>query len=63
MIEIKRALSAKPGKGFYQACEDIQPARRFVVYAGEECYPVSENVQAIGVQEMAQTLLQTYTTR
>ena len=47
MIEIKRALSAKPGKGFYQACEDIQPARRFVVYAGEEWYPVSENVLAI----------------
>lgn len=56
-IEIKRALSAKPGKGFYQACEDIQPARRFVVYAGKECYPVSENVRAIGVLGMAQTLL------
>lgn len=56
-IEIKRALSAKPSKGFYQACEDIQPARSFVVYAGAERYPISEHVQAIGVLEMAQMLL------
>lgn len=56
-IEVKRALSAKPGKGFYQACEDIQPARSFVVYAGKERYPVSEDVQGIGVLEMAETLL------
>ena len=56
-IEIKRALSAKPGKGFYQAREDIRPTRSFVVYAGKEQYPVSEGVQAIGMLEMAQTLL------
>jgi len=57
-IEIKRALSAKPGRGFYQACEDIQPEKSFVVYAGEERYPVTGDVEAIGVLEMAQTLLQ-----
>ena len=57
-IEIKRALSAKPGKGFYQACEDIQPAKSFVVYAGAERYPVSEGVQAVGVLEMAEMLLE-----
>ena len=56
-IEIKRALSAKPGKGFYQACEDIQPDKRFVVYAGTERYPVSEGVHAIGVLDMAEMLL------
>ena len=56
-IEIKRALSAKPGRGFYQACEDIRPDKRFVVYAGTERYPVSEDVQAIGVLDMAKMLL------
>ncbi|MHB1513883.1 MAG: ATP-binding protein [Acidiferrobacter sp.] len=56
-IEIKRALSAKPGRGFYQACEDIQPDKRFVVYAGTERYPVSEEVHAIGVLDMAKMLL------
>ena len=56
-IEIKRTLSAKPGKGFYQACEDIQPDKSFVVYAGTERYPVSEEVHAIGVLDMTEMLL------
>ena len=56
-IEIKRALSAKPAKGFYEARKDIHPDRSFVVYAGTERYPVSEEVQAIGVLDMAEMLL------
>lgn len=55
-IEIKRALSAKPKKGFYQACEDIQPQKGFVVYAGEERYPISEGVDAVSLSEMCRML-------
>jgi predicted AAA+ superfamily ATPase len=57
-IEIKRGLSAKPNKGFYNAVEDIQPDKTFIVYAGDERYPVSEGVEAISVTEMAQLLLE-----
>ena len=57
-IEIKRGLSAKPTKGFYNAVEDIQPDKTFVVYAGEERYPVSEGLEAVGMPEMAQMLLE-----
>ena len=57
-IEIKRGLSAKPNKGFYNAVEDIQPDKTFIVYAGDERYPFSEGVEAIGVAEMAQMLLE-----
>ena len=57
-IEIKRSLSAKPRKGFYLACEDIQPNKSFVVYAGEERYPVADDLEAVGVPEMAQMLLE-----
>ncbi len=56
-IEIKRALSAKPKKGFYHACEDIQPDRSFVVYAGDERYSISEGVEAIGLAEMSEMLV------
>jgi predicted AAA+ superfamily ATPase len=56
-IEIKSGLSAKPTKGFYNAVADVQPDKTFVVYAGEERYPVSEGVEAISVSEMAQMLL------
>ena len=55
-IEIKSTLSAKPTKGFYNALKDIQPDKTFVVYAGDERYPVSEGVEAISVAEMAQML-------
>lgn len=55
-IEIKRALSGKPRRGFHEACADLSPARRFVVHAGEDHYPVSEGVESIGLIELAQEL-------
>ncbi len=55
-IEIKSGLIPKPGKGFYNALEDIKPDRSFVVYAGSERYPVSKDTDAIGLVELAQEL-------
>jgi predicted AAA+ superfamily ATPase len=55
-IEIKRSLTAKAEKGFHMACNDINPAKRFVVYAGNDRFPVSEEVEAIGVRELAAVL-------
>lgn len=43
--------------GFRLACEDVRPARAFVINAGTESYPSSEGVQAISVRGMAQELL------
>lgn len=57
-IEVKRSRAAKPARGFYEACQDLQPAKRFVVHAGHERYPISEDVEAIGVRELADTLSQ-----
>ena len=51
-IEIKRSLSAKVERGFHNAREDLKPARAFVVHAGEGRYPVSEQLEAIGLREM-----------
>jgi hypothetical protein len=55
-IEIKRGLSARPEKGFYIACGDLKPARRFVVNSGTERYRVDANTEAIGLRELAETL-------
>lgn len=57
-IEVKRSRAAKPARGFYEACEDIKPAKRFVVHAGSERFPISEDVQAIGLRELADNLSQ-----
>jgi uncharacterized protein len=55
-IEIKRGLTASPGKGFHNAREDLRPKRSFIVHSGEERYPVTKDVTAIGVKEMASLL-------
>ena len=55
-IEIKRSLSPKIEKGFYQSCADLNPDRRFIVYAGEDRYPISDKIEVIGLHEMAQEL-------
>ncbi len=51
-VEVKRSLSARPKKGFHLASEDIKASRRFVVHAGEDRYPVSEDIEAIGVRKL-----------
>ena len=56
-IEVKRSRAANPARGFYEACEDLQPARRIVVHAGQDRYPVSGQVEAISLREMADILL------
>jgi uncharacterized protein len=57
-IEVKRGLAAKPKRGFYIACEDLNPSRAFIVYSGEERYPVVTGVEALGVRDMADLLVQ-----
>ena len=55
-IEIKRGLAAKLERGFHHARQDLAPAKAFVVYSGEERYPVADGVEAIGLREMAAVL-------
>jgi predicted AAA+ superfamily ATPase len=56
VIEIKSGSVPKPTKGFYNAIEDIEPDYSFVIYAGDERYPIAEGVDAISLSEIAQML-------
>ena len=49
-------LAAKLERGFHHARQDLAPAKAFVVYSGEERYPVADGVEAISVREMATVL-------
>lgn len=51
-IEIKRTSSPKVKQGFHIACEDIKPTKKFVVYNGEESFPLPNDVVAIGLGEL-----------
>ena len=52
-IEVKRSLTPSVRRGFHEACNDLQPERQFVVYAGAERYPVNARTEAIGLAELA----------
>ncbi len=52
-IEIKRSLSPKVERGFHAACADLAPTRKFVVYPGQEPYPLAEDIQAIPLGQLA----------
>lgn len=51
-IEIKHGLTARPEKGFFVACDDLEPTRRFVVNSGTERYAVCAGLEAIGLRDL-----------
>ena len=55
-VEIKRSLSPKVERGFHIACDDLKPARRLVVYAGDDRVPMSHDVEAVGLHDLARQL-------
>lgn len=57
-IEVKRGGNAKPRRGFYSACEDLQPTHKFLVHGGtdDEPYPVGDGVMAMGLRGLSQRL-------
>lgn len=57
-IEIKHGLKPRPEKGFYSACDDLKPERQFVVYSGDERYPLSREIEAISLTELSRMLLE-----
>ncbi len=55
-IEVKRSLAPRPERGFHSACADLAPERRFVIYPGEESYPLGDDVQALSLLALTRTL-------
>lgn len=55
-IEIKRSSAPTLERGFYHACEDIKPARRFVIYNGQERYPLKPETEAVGLRDFVEHL-------
>lgn len=51
-IEIKRSSSPKVQRGFFEACKDIQPTHRYVVYDGDETFSIGNTVFAISLQNL-----------
>jgi predicted AAA+ superfamily ATPase len=55
-IEIKRSTAPSLSKGFDVACNDLGISQRFVVYPGNERFPMRHGAQAMGLMELMQRL-------
>ncbi len=55
-IEIKYGWSPKLRRGFHHARETLRPERCYVVYSGNDRYPMAEGVEAIGLAELCRIL-------
>jgi predicted AAA+ superfamily ATPase len=51
-IEIKRSSAPSVSKGFHIGCEDIGVKHRYVVYPGNERYPISNGITVIPLAMM-----------
>ena len=58
-IEVKRSLSPKVERGFHAACDDLRPARKLVVYPGQESFPLGHDIQAVPLATLCQQLAMT----
>ena len=55
-VEVKHSLSPRPQRGFHSGCGDLHPARKFVVYPGDETYAVGPDIEAVSLPTLARLL-------
>ncbi|MFW5883610.1 MAG: ATP-binding protein, partial [Verrucomicrobiota bacterium] len=56
VIEIKQGSVPKPSRGFHESIQDLNPERAFILYGGEDHYPINDAVEAIGLRGLCETL-------
>ena len=56
-IEIKKSTAPKLGPGFHLACSEIGVSKKYVVYGGEDEFSLGQDVIAISLPLLMQTIL------
>ncbi len=56
-VEVKRTLAPRLERGLRSALADIEPERSFVVYPGNERFPLGDGVEAISLPELCTELI------
>ncbi len=51
-IEIKTSMAPKIKPGFYQACEDVEATQRYVVYGGDDEFPIKHDTTMISLRKL-----------
>lgn len=55
-IEVKRNTAPSVSRGFYVACEDLQPDRKWVIYPGEDIYRLKDDIQVSSLSNVIQEM-------
>jgi len=55
-IEVKRSSAPALTKGFHHACDDVKPTARFLVYPGNEAFPLRDEVTALPLADLMNRL-------
>jgi len=59
-IEIKRSSSPSVSKGFYIACDDLKPVKRYVIYSGTDRFSLGNGINAIPLRDLMQDLIDNF---
>ncbi len=51
-VEFKYSLAPKLTKSFWNAFEDLKPQKAYVIYPGDESYPLAKNVSTLPVSQL-----------
>lgn len=57
VFEIKRSLAPKVERGFHHACADLAPARRIVIYPGQDIFSLGDEIEVMPLAAAGQALL------
>lgn len=55
-LEVKRSSAPSLTRGFHHACDDVKPTARWLVYPGEEAFPLREGVTALSLADLMSRL-------
>lgn len=55
-IEIKHGVAPKIGKHFSQTCDDVGATHKFILYGGEDEFPVGNNVKIMSLSKLMEKL-------
>lgn len=56
-VEIKHGVAPKLGKHYSQSCDDVGVTHRFVVYGGDDAFPIGDKVCMISLPKIMEKLI------
>ncbi len=55
-VEVKYGLAPKVNRYFHQICDDIGAVRRYVVYGGDDEFPIGNDAHIVSLEKLMRKL-------